>query len=52
MVEPQSQQKLSTITNFTKYTFTAQRKTLLTLQIFHQTRFWLVSDKTFALHHF
>lgn len=73
MVEPQSQQKLAAITNFTKqfhskkhhtfyehqlthhyekYTSTAQPKTLFTLQIFQQTRFWLVSDKTFALHHF
>ena len=35
-----------------KYTPTAQPKILPTLQIFQETGFWLVLQKTFVLHHF
>ena len=35
-----------------KCTRATQPKALLILQIFQQVCFWLVSDKTFALHHF
>ena len=38
--------------HYRKYTPATQPKTLLTLQIFQQICCWLVSDKTFALHHF
>ena len=37
--------------HYKKYTPATQSKTLLTLQIFQETCFWLVSEKTFALHH-
>ena len=35
-----------------KYIPATKPKTLLTLQIFQQTCFWLVPVKTFALYHF
>ena len=35
--------------HYKKYAPTRQPKTILTLQIFQQTCFWWVSDKTFAL---
>ena len=48
----QSFYKCQLTQHYEKYTTTTKPKTLLTLQIFQQTCFWLVSDKTSALHHF
>ena len=38
--------------HFKKYTFGTRPKTLLALKIFQQAYFWLVSEKTFILHHY